>query len=44
MCDPVTQFIPTHTELAANDRLNEYITHTGSAVFACPPGLRDGEY
>jgi len=36
MCDPVTQFIPTHTELAANDLLNEYITHTGSAVFACP--------
>ena len=30
-------------ELARNDALNEYITHTGSAVFACPPGLREGD-
>jgi deferrochelatase/peroxidase EfeB len=22
----------------------EYIEHTGSAVFACPRGLADGEY
>jgi deferrochelatase/peroxidase EfeB len=22
----------------------EYLEHTGSAVFACPPGLREGEY
>jgi deferrochelatase/peroxidase EfeB len=27
-------------QLAGNDALNEYIAHTGSAVFACPPGLR----
>lgn len=27
-----------------NDLLNEYIQHTGSAVFACPPGARDGGY
>ncbi|HPX38609.1 MAG TPA: iron uptake transporter deferrochelatase/peroxidase subunit [Mycobacterium sp.] len=44
MRNPVTQFIPMQSELAANDLLNEYITHTGSAVFACPPGLREGEY
>jgi deferrochelatase/peroxidase EfeB len=29
--------------LAAKDRLNEYIVHNGSALFACPPGVRDGE-
>ena len=23
-----------------HDRLNEYVTHTSSAVFACPPGVR----
>ncbi len=44
MRNPVTQFIPMQQELAANDLLNEYITHTGSAVFACPPGLGDDDY
>ena len=44
MRNPVTQFIPMQSQLAANDLLNEYITHTGSAVFACPPGLGDGDY
>lgn len=42
--NPVTQFIPMQTQLARTDLLNEYITHTGSAVFACPPGLGEGEY
>jgi deferrochelatase/peroxidase EfeB len=41
--NPVTQFIPMQTELSRKDALNEYITHTGTAVFACPPGLRDGD-
>jgi deferrochelatase/peroxidase EfeB len=43
MRNPVTQFIPMQAQLAGNDALNEYITHTGSALFACPPGLRDGD-
>jgi deferrochelatase/peroxidase EfeB len=30
--------------LARHDRMSEYLEHTGSAVFACPPGLRDGEH
>ncbi|GAY14899.1 iron uptake transporter deferrochelatase/peroxidase subunit [Mycobacterium sp. shizuoka-1] len=42
--NPVTQFIPMQMELARRDLLNEYITHTGSAIFAVPPGLRDGDY
>jgi deferrochelatase/peroxidase EfeB len=33
-------FVPLQTKLAANDKLNEYITHVGSAHFACPPGVR----
>jgi deferrochelatase/peroxidase EfeB len=37
------QFIKLQTALAG-DALNEYIHHTGSAVFACPPGLRPGEH
>ncbi len=42
--NPVSHFIPMQTQLAANDLLNEYITHTGSAVFACPPGLGAADY
>jgi deferrochelatase/peroxidase EfeB len=37
------QFIRLQQSLAA-DALNEYIHHTGSAVFACPPGLRPGQH
>jgi len=37
-----SQFIQLQRALAA-DALNEYIHHTGSAVFACPPGLRPGQ-
>jgi deferrochelatase/peroxidase EfeB len=44
MRDPGTQFVPMQRALAKADRLNEYIEHNGSAVFACPPGLKDGEH
>jgi deferrochelatase/peroxidase EfeB len=37
------QFIKLQTALAA-DALNEYTQHTGSAVFACPPGLQPGQH
>ncbi|HEY0559774.1 MAG TPA: iron uptake transporter deferrochelatase/peroxidase subunit [Frankiaceae bacterium] len=42
--DPRTGFIPVQQRLAGRggDALNEYLTHTGSAVFACPPGVVDG--
>lgn len=40
---PEKQFIPMQRELSRKDALNEYITHTGTAIFACPPGLRDGD-
>jgi deferrochelatase/peroxidase EfeB len=42
--DPRRQFIPIQHRLAAHDRLNEYIVHTGSAIFAVPPGVRAGGY
>jgi deferrochelatase/peroxidase EfeB len=42
--DPRKQFIPIQTRLAENDHLSEYTFHTGSAVFAIPPGVREGEY
>jgi deferrochelatase/peroxidase EfeB len=36
------QFIKLQNHLAS-DALNEYIRHTGSAVFACPPGISKGQ-
>lgn len=38
------QFIPLQTRLAANDALNEYITHTASAIFVIPPGTTAAGY
>jgi len=42
MKDPA-QFIQLQRSLA-DDALNEYIHHTGSAVFAVQPGLRPGQH
>lgn len=36
--DPRTGFIPVQEKLRA-DTLNEYIRHTSSGIFACPPGV-----
>ncbi len=36
------QFIRLQSQLGAHDALNEYIQHTSSAVFACPPGVAPG--
>ncbi|AEV85321.1 peroxidase [Actinoplanes sp. SE50] len=43
--DPRKQFVPIQNQLAKQDALNEYIRHTSSALFACPPGMPDaGDY
>ena len=41
--DPLKQFVPMQNALSRKDALNEYITPTSSAVFACPPGIREGD-
>jgi deferrochelatase/peroxidase EfeB len=38
------QFVPIQRRLSRSDKLNEYIVHTGSAVFAVFPGVREGGY
>jgi deferrochelatase/peroxidase EfeB len=38
------QFIELQQALGEHDKLNEYIVHTGSALFACPPGAPRGAY
>lgn len=42
--DPERQFVAIQRRLGASDLLNEYIKHVGSAVFACPPGVRPGGF
>ena len=42
--DPDTQYIPMQNTLSRDDGLMEYLTHTGSALFAVPPGVRNGGY
>jgi deferrochelatase/peroxidase EfeB len=42
--DPRTHFIPIQTKLGLGDGLSEYLQHTGSALFAVPPGIAQGEY
>jgi deferrochelatase/peroxidase EfeB len=41
--DPAA-FVEVQRRLASSDALNEYIKHTGSALFACPPGAHEGGY
>lgn len=42
--DPRKQFVPIQRNLSQSDVMNEYIKHVGSALFACPPGARRGEF
>jgi deferrochelatase/peroxidase EfeB len=42
--DPRRQFSRIQSSLAINDTLREYVVHTSSAVFACPPGVAPGGY
>ncbi len=41
--DPQQQFVPVQQRLAEADALNQYVVHTSSAVFACPPGASEGQ-
>jgi deferrochelatase/peroxidase EfeB len=40
--DPARQFVAIQRRLDASDALNEYVRHTGSAVFAMLPGVEPG--
>ena len=42
--DPRTHYIPLQTKLSRQDGLSEYLQHTGSALFAVPPGAKPGEH
>ncbi|WP_431521908.1 iron uptake transporter deferrochelatase/peroxidase subunit [Frigoribacterium faeni] len=41
--DPRRQYVPIQQALSRNDRMNEYVKHVGSGIFAVPPGAsQDG--
>jgi len=42
--DPDRHYIPMQRQLASHDGLMEYLQHTGSGLWAVPPGIRPGEY
>ncbi|MDD2877563.1 MAG: iron uptake transporter deferrochelatase/peroxidase subunit [Acidiphilium sp.] len=42
--DPRRGFIPMFEKMSRIDALNQFTTHVGSAVFACPGGVRHGQY
>jgi len=42
--DPRTGFTKMFENMAKFDMLNQFTTHVGSALFACPPGVKPGEY
>ncbi len=42
--DPRTHYIPMQTRMSRQDGLMEYLQHRGSALFAVPPGAREGQH
>lgn len=41
--DPATQYVPMQNRLAKNDLMSEYLRHTGSGLWAVPPGVPAGD-
>ncbi len=42
--DPRTGFIPLFENMAKLDALNQFTTHVGSGLFACPGGIAPGQF
>ena len=42
--DPRKGFIPINEKLSKLDIMNQFTTHVGSAIFACPPGAQPGSF
>jgi deferrochelatase/peroxidase EfeB len=42
--DPRTGFIKIFEKMAKFDMLNQFVTHTGGGLFACPGGIARGEF
>lgn len=42
--DPEKHYIPMQTRLSRDDALMEYLQHTGSGIWAVPPGAAEGHW
>ncbi len=42
--DPRTGFIKIFENMSKFDMLNQFVTHTGGGLFACPPGIQPGGF
>jgi len=42
--DPRTGFVKIFDKMSKFDMMNQFVTHVGGGLFACPPGVRQGEY
>jgi deferrochelatase/peroxidase EfeB len=42
--DPRAGFVKIFEQMSRVDALNKFLIHTGSGIFACPPGPREGEF
>jgi deferrochelatase/peroxidase EfeB len=42
--DPRTGFVKIFSKMAKLDMMNQFVTHVGGGLFACPPGVKQGEY
>ena len=42
--DPRTHYIPMQTKIGRGDAMSEYLQHTGSGLFAVPPGVQPGQF
>ena len=42
--DPRTGFVKIFENMAKFDMLNQFVTHVGGGMFACPGGVREGEF
>jgi deferrochelatase/peroxidase EfeB len=42
--DPRTGFIKLFEKMSKFDMMNQFVTHTGGGLFACPGGVAEGEF
>jgi deferrochelatase/peroxidase EfeB len=42
--DPRTGFVKIYDRVSKFDMMNQFVTHIGSGLFACPPGVSKGEF
>jgi deferrochelatase/peroxidase EfeB len=42
--DPRTGFIKIFDRMSRFDMMNQFVTNTGSGLFACPRGIGPGEF